>query len=85
MQDRQPEHGAPSGQRQTRMFYEPTGAGETDWPRVSAAGHYDPVSETAETITLWRPTGPHELALVEAPGWREWSPRLSSQPMGGRT
>ncbi len=27
-------------------------------------------------MTLWRPTGPEELALVEASGWREWPPRL---------
>jgi hypothetical protein len=39
------------------------------------------VSESAETITLWRPTGPGELALVEASGWREWPPRLPSQPI----
>jgi hypothetical protein len=30
---------------------------------------------------LWRPTGPEELALVEASGWREWPPRLSGQPI----
>jgi hypothetical protein len=39
------------------------------------------VSVSAETITLWRPTGPDELALVEASGWREWPPRLPSQPI----
>jgi hypothetical protein len=39
------------------------------------------VSESAGTITLWRPTGRHELALVEASGWREWPPRLPSQPI----
>jgi hypothetical protein len=39
------------------------------------------VSESAETVTLWRPTGPDELALVEASGWREWPPRLPSQPI----
>ena len=39
------------------------------------------MSEDAETITLWRPTGPEELALVEASGWREWPPRLPSQPI----
>lgn len=33
-----------------------------------------------ETVTLWRPTGPKELALVEASGWREWPPRLPEQP-----
>ena len=33
----------------------------------------------AETITLWRPTGPDELALVEASGWRAWPPRLLNE------
>ena len=34
-----------------------------------------------ETVTLWRPTGPQELALVEQSGWREWPPRLPDQPI----
>lgn len=34
-----------------------------------------------ETVTLWRPTGPIELALVEAAGWRAWPPRLPDQPI----
>jgi hypothetical protein len=33
------------------------------------------------TVTLWRPTGPEELALIEASGWREWPPRLPDQPI----
>ncbi|MGV9943448.1 hypothetical protein [Streptomyces sp. NPDC003401] len=33
------------------------------------------------TTTLWRPTGPEELALVEASGWRGWPPRLPEQPI----
>jgi hypothetical protein len=33
------------------------------------------------TVTLWRPTGPEELALVEASGWRRWPPRLPGQPI----
>jgi hypothetical protein len=32
-------------------------------------------------VTLWRPTGPEELALVEASGWRQWPPRLPEQPI----
>lgn len=32
------------------------------------------------TVTLWRPTGPRELGLVEASGWRRWPPRLLHQP-----
>ncbi len=35
----------------------------------------------AETVTLWRPTGPAELALVEASGWKAWPPRLPDQPI----
>jgi hypothetical protein len=34
-----------------------------------------------ETVTLWRPTGPKELALVEAAGWKVWPPRLPDQPI----
>jgi hypothetical protein len=34
-----------------------------------------------ETVTLWRPTGPKELALVEESGWRAWPPRLQDQPI----
>ncbi|MGW1278953.1 hypothetical protein ACWD4V_18680 [Streptomyces tsukubensis] len=34
-----------------------------------------------ETTTLWRPTGPAELALVEASEWRAWPPRLPEQPI----
>jgi hypothetical protein len=34
-----------------------------------------------ETLTLWRPTGPQELALVEESGWRVWPPRLPDQPI----
>lgn len=39
------------------------------------------VAPEGETVTLWRPTGPAELALVEASGWREWHPRLPGQPI----
>jgi hypothetical protein len=38
------------------------------------------VDEVA-TVTLWRPTGPEELALVEGSGWRAWPPRLPDQPI----
>ncbi|ALV08934.1 hypothetical protein DES44_4817 [Roseateles depolymerans] len=31
------------------------------------------------TVTLYRPTGPEELALVEASGNRRWPPRLPDQ------
>lgn len=33
------------------------------------------------TTTLWRPTGPTELRLVEESGWRRWPPRLPDQPI----
>ncbi len=33
------------------------------------------------TITLWRPTGPEELAYVEGSGWRRWPARLPEQPI----
>jgi hypothetical protein len=35
----------------------------------------------SEAVTLWRPAGPEELALVEASGWTEWPPRLPGQPI----
>ena len=35
----------------------------------------------ARTVTLYRPTGPGELALVEESGWRRWPPRLPEQPI----
>ena len=34
-----------------------------------------------DTVTLWRPAGPEELALVEASGWRKWPPRRAGQPI----
>jgi hypothetical protein len=34
-----------------------------------------------QTVTLWRPTGPEELALLEESGWRAWPPRLPDQPI----
>ena len=39
------------------------------------------MSGTVATTTLWRPTGPQELALVEALGRRAWPPRLPEQPI----
>jgi hypothetical protein len=44
-------------------------------------GIINTMTTAAETVTLWRPTGPEELALVEASGWREWPPRLPGQPI----
>lgn len=34
-----------------------------------------------ETVTLYRPTGPKELALVAESGFRRWPPRLEGQPI----
>lgn len=34
-----------------------------------------------ETVTLYRPTGEAELALVKASGMRRWPPRLPEQPI----
>jgi hypothetical protein len=34
-----------------------------------------------DTVTLYRPTGPQELALVEASGFNRWPPRLPDQPI----
>jgi hypothetical protein len=34
-----------------------------------------------ETVTLFRPVGPKELALIQASGWREFPPRLPEQPI----
>jgi len=33
------------------------------------------------TITLYRPVGPSELALIEASGWTAFPPRLPEQPI----
>ena len=40
-----------------------------------------PDAVAPDAVTLWRPTGPEELALVEASGWRAWPPRLAEQPI----
>ncbi len=34
-----------------------------------------------ETVTLYRPTGPQELELVRASGFKRWPPRLPEQPI----
>ncbi|WP_328954113.1 ADP-ribosylation/crystallin J1 [Kitasatospora purpeofusca] len=47
----------------------------TATPTASAAQQAPP------TTTLWRPTGPKELALVAAADWRAWPPRLPDQPI----
>jgi hypothetical protein len=34
-----------------------------------------------ELLTLYRPVGPKELALIEATGWKQFPPRLPEQPI----
>lgn len=34
-----------------------------------------------EVVTLYRPAGPKELALVEQSGFAKWPPRLPEQPI----
>jgi hypothetical protein len=36
---------------------------------------------TEETVTLYRPTGPKEMELIAASGYRQWPPRLPEQPI----
>jgi hypothetical protein len=35
----------------------------------------------SETVVMYRPTGPKELELVRASGYRRWPPRLPEQPI----
>ena len=39
------------------------------------------MSTPPDTVTCYRPTGPHELALVRESGFRSWPPRLPEQPI----
>ena len=34
-----------------------------------------------DTVTLWRPVGPEELALIEEAGMKAFPPRLPEQPI----
>ena len=34
-----------------------------------------------DTVTLYRPTGPNELALLKQSGYKKWPPRLPEQPI----
>jgi len=53
-----------------------------NWVATSGYGREDDLVDTEEdAVTLWRPTGPEELALIAASGWREWPPRLPEQPI----
>ena len=49
----------------------PTNAERTlPWPELEG-----------ETVTLWRPVGEHELALIAQSGYRAFPPRLPDQPI----
>jgi hypothetical protein len=37
--------------------------------------------DAADTVTLWRPTGPAEWRLVSESGFTRWPPRLLDQPI----
>jgi hypothetical protein len=39
------------------------------------------VPEQDSSVTLYRPTGPAELELVKASGFKRWPPRLPEQPI----
>jgi len=39
------------------------------------------IGQASETVTLYRPTGPQELELVKASGFKRWPPRLVGQPI----
>jgi hypothetical protein len=35
----------------------------------------------SDAVTMYRPTGPEELELVRASGFKKWPPRLPDQPI----
>jgi len=39
------------------------------------------IDTETETVVMYRPTGPKELALVEESGFTRWPPRLPEQPI----
>lgn len=45
------------------------------------AGARELLAEAGAVVTLYRPTGPKELELVEQSGWLAWPPRLPEQPI----
>jgi hypothetical protein len=48
--------------------------------RLKSLGSRIPIPMNA-TITMYRPTGPQELALVRESGFKRWPPRLPDQPI----
>lgn len=47
-------------------------------PKAERTMPWPPVGDT---VTLYRPTGLHELRLVAERDWRAWPPRLPDQPI----
>lgn len=39
------------------------------------------MTDAAATVTMYRPLGPEEFALVRDSGFRRWPPRLPEQPI----
>src|SRR5579862_548697 len=39
------------------------------------------MEDSVGLLTLYRPVGPDELALIEASGWKAFPPRLPDQPI----
>ena len=68
-------------QSRQKHFGWPSKVRAADSVAAAARRHHEPVAVVSGTVTLWRPTGPEELALVAASGWREWPPRLPGQPI----
>lgn len=46
---------------------------------ATVGGGYQGIMQ--DVVVLYRPTGPKELALVVASGYRRWPPRLPEQPI----
>jgi hypothetical protein len=53
---------------------------ELDWLNGNSCSPSED-RDTVELLTLYRPVGPKELALIEASGWKEFPPRLPGQPI----
>ena len=39
------------------------------------------LNQMSDTVTLYRPVGPNELALLKANNFKRWPPRLPEQPI----
>jgi hypothetical protein len=57
-----------------------------DWPKTGSALQVQRQQELRtkmnnKSVTLFRPTGEAELALIRESGWRQFPPRLPDQPI----